>query len=71
MLQRFFADRSGAVTVDWVALTAGALLVGITVVYSIFTNGFGELTGELNQAMSNMDTTISTGDAPDQDTYTQ
>lgn len=35
-LLHFIQNDSGAVTVDWVALTAGILVVGIMTVYAIF-----------------------------------
>ena len=36
MLSHFIQDDFGAVTVDWVALTAGILVVGIMSVYAIY-----------------------------------
>jgi hypothetical protein len=36
---KFLSDDAGAVTVDWVALTAGVLILGIMVVYAIANNG--------------------------------
>ncbi len=38
-LTSFFGDESGAITVDWVALTAAILLLGIAVVYYLFSTG--------------------------------
>jgi Flp pilus assembly pilin Flp len=38
-LRRFADNESGAVTVDWVALTAGIVVVGLAVVWYIFENG--------------------------------
>lgn len=70
MFRRFWEDTSGAVTVDWVALAAGVLVVGITVVYALYTDGIGELTKSLNSAMSSIDAGIDTGDAPAQSTFT-
>ena len=70
MMKRFWKDTSGAVTVDWVALTAGVLLVGITVVYAIYTDGVGALSKSLNSAMSSVDAGIDTGDVPAQSTFT-
>ena len=34
--RRFLRDQSGVVTVDWVAVTATFVVVGIVIVYSIF-----------------------------------
>jgi Flp pilus assembly pilin Flp len=46
-LRRFKKDEDGAVTVDWVVLTAGAAFVGVTVVTAVLnastdvSNGIG------------------------------
>jgi len=45
-------DDAGAVTIDWVALTSGVLLVGIMVVYSIFNGGVASLTSNINATLS-------------------
>ncbi|WP_093991396.1 Flp family type IVb pilin [Flavimaricola marinus] len=45
-LQRFRAEEDGAVTVDWVVLTAGLLILGILVVGSI-QSGATETSGAL------------------------
>ncbi len=37
---KFFRNESGAVTVDWVALTAAALLTGMVVLYAIYSEGW-------------------------------
>lgn len=58
---QFVSDDAGAVTVDWVAVTAGVLLVAILAVFSIFNNGvalvvaginsdLGEVTSDLDLA---------------------
>ena len=65
----FLRDESGAVTIDWVALTAGILLLGITLVYAIFNNGVGSLAGNINSNLTAAGTNVSTGDAPDQSTF--
>jgi hypothetical protein len=49
MLSRFLGDETGAVTIDWVALTAGILLLGIAVVYGVFEGGVKPLTDEINR----------------------
>ena len=56
MLNKFIADDSGAVTIDWVALTAGILLLGIAVVYAIFNKGVQPL---INAVNSNLATAVS------------
>jgi len=69
MLKKFVEDTSGAVTIDWVALTAGILLLGMTLVYAIFNNGVGDLARSINSAMSAVDAGIETGTAPTQSTF--
>ena len=49
---KFLSDDAGAVTIDWVALTAGILLLGILVVYSIFNNGVSSLVSKINSTLS-------------------
>lgn len=50
-LPHFVQDDSGAVTVDWVALTMGILLMGMVAVYAIFGNGVRSLVGEANELL--------------------
>lgn len=69
MLNGYIRDERGTVTIDWVALTAGVLLVGITVVYSLFGGGVADFTRDLNSTMTAMDSTIDTGAAPSQATF--
>ncbi|MEM1343314.1 MAG: hypothetical protein AAGI34_01895 [Pseudomonadota bacterium] len=54
MFTKFLNDEAGAVTIDWVALTAGLLLLGIAVVYGIFTTGVGDLTNDINASLVNV-----------------
>ena len=44
---KFLRDESGAVTIDWVALTAGVLLLAIVVVYAIFDQGVTSLSSTM------------------------
>ncbi len=50
-LPDFLYDDAGAVTIDWVAITGGILLLGITLVYAIFNSGVSQLTGGVNQKL--------------------
>ena len=61
---KFLKDESGAVTIDWVALTAGILLLGIAVVYAIFNNGVNPLISSINSNLSTA-VTVNVGTAPD------
>jgi len=62
----FVNDDAGAVTIDWVALTAGILLLGIMVVYAIFNNGVANLVSNINSTLENATTGVTTGTAPTQ-----
>ena len=66
-LRSFAADKSGAVTVDWVALTAAVVVIGIGLVYAVFGSGtdgvaglVDNLTGELTTASTNIDGAVAT-----------
>ena len=48
----FFSDDVGAVTIDWITLTAGILVLGIMVVYAIFNFGLPKLVPNVNEALA-------------------
>ncbi len=58
---KFLSDDAGAVTIDWVALTAGILLLGIMVVYAIFNNGVSVLVSNVNSTLEGVSTNVSIG----------
>ena len=58
---KFLSDDAGAVTIDWVALTAGILLLGIMVVYAIFNNGVSTLVSNVNSTLSGITTNVNVG----------
>ena len=58
---KFLSDDAGAVTIDWVALTAGVLLLGIMVVYAIFNNGVSSLVSNVNSTLTGVSTNVSIG----------
>ncbi len=62
----FLSDDAGAVTIDWVALTAGILLLGILVVYSIFNNGVQSLVTNVNSTLEGISTGVSIGSIENQ-----
>ena len=57
----FFRDDTGAVTIDWVALTAGILLLGIMVVYAIFNGGVAGLVVSINDTLAGVTTDVNLG----------
>ncbi len=65
----FLSDDVGAVTIDWVALTAGILLLGIMVVYAIFNNGVASLVSNVNSTLAGVTTNVSLGSVPSQGTF--
>lgn len=52
MIGKFLFNDDGAVTIDWVSLTAGILLLGIAVVYGVYQGGVLPLTGNVNGALA-------------------
>ena len=62
---KFLRDDAGAVTIDWVALTAGILLLGIAVVYGIFNGGVTSLVNDINTNLTSaLTTTPDIGTVP-------
>ena len=56
---RFFArDDSGEVTTDWVTLTAGILLLGIMIVYTMMNDSAGYLMSEFEQMNSQYEASV-------------
>ena len=58
---KFLSDDTGAVTIDWVALTAGVLLLGLMVVYAIFNIGVSSLVSNVNSTLLGVSTGVSIG----------
>ena len=46
MTTLLLTDERGAITIDWVTLTAGILLLGIMIVYSVMNDSAGYLMDE-------------------------
>ncbi len=55
LVKTFKNDESGAVTVDWVVLTAAIVGIGIAVLGSVGT-GIDSLTDKINTEMTNSST---------------
>ena len=60
-LSVFAEDDSGAVTIDWIGLTAGILLAGMVAIFAIYGNGVTVLTANVNTNMSNLTTDLNPG----------
>ena len=50
----FLSDESGAVTVDWVVLTAAIVGLGLAVM-SVVSGGVEDLSGDISTALTNTD----------------
>ena len=48
----FLCDDTGAVTIDWVAVTSGILLLGIVVVYAVFNHGVSSLVADVDDTLA-------------------
>ncbi len=62
---RFLKDDAGAITIDWVAITAGILLVGIVVVFAIYNQGVGPLVVNMNKTLGTDLSAMDTGEPAD------
>ncbi len=51
-LDAFLTDDAGAITIDWVTLTSGILLLGIMIDYGLFNGGVSSLTSTVNDTLA-------------------
>jgi Flp pilus assembly pilin Flp len=63
-LRRLRRNESGAVTVDWVALTAGIIVVGLAIVWYIMDEGVDVLAGKIVTGLEQVDPGVTTGSPP-------
>ncbi len=54
----FITSESGAATVDWVVLTAASVAMGLAVM-SVVADGIENLSGDIQNALSNVEIHIS------------
>ena len=57
----FFGDDTGAVTIDWLTLSAAVLLLGIMVIYAIFNGGMSGFVPNINDSLGGEPTTVGLG----------
>ncbi|WP_179378757.1 Flp family type IVb pilin [Jannaschia marina] len=57
-INAFINDESGAVTVDWVVLTAALVGLGLAVM-SVVSGGIQNLSGDVGQTLANQDPVAS------------
>ncbi len=48
----YLKDEDGAVAMDWIALTAGMVMMGLSLVYAVFNNGVSSLVDNLNSEIA-------------------
>ncbi len=65
VIHAFLTDDAGTVTIDWVALTSGILLLGIMVVYGLFNSGVSELTSTVSETLETTFQDVDPGTAED------
>ena len=56
MFRLFAYDERGVITIDWVTLSAGILLMGIMVVYLVMGNSAGYIMDEFEALNSEIET---------------
>ena len=61
VLNDFLSDRTGAITLDWVALTSSVVVIGMGLVYMVYGGESGPIStmitgynSELDQAAANL-----------------
>ena len=69
MFTSFLRDETGAVTIDWVALTAGILLLGIALIYGIFNSGVSSLAKKINSNLVKAGEGVNVGTGPGQSSF--
>ncbi|WFE73829.1 Flp family type IVb pilin [Roseinatronobacter sp. S2] len=63
-IKNFAADESGAVTVDWVVLTAAIVGLGIAVIASV-SGGVNNLAERISTAVSTTEIGVDPADVPE------
>ncbi|MEM9098221.1 MAG: hypothetical protein AAGC79_06820 [Pseudomonadota bacterium] len=64
-MEKYLRDESGAVTIDWVALTAGGLLTGTMLVFAIFNGGVTPLVRSINTQLAATNVLSDPGPPPE------
>ena len=57
----FFDDDAGAVTIDWITLTAAIILLSIVIIYAIYNNGLPTLVPNITEALAGESANVALG----------
>ena len=69
MVLAFLRSERGAATLDWVAMTAGILVLGLVLVYALFSGGVSSISRSINATLENSGTSIEAGSPPQPTTF--
>ena len=58
-VDRFFRSDNGAVSVDWVGLTAGIAVIGVSLTYALFDGGVASTAHSINAALEATNASVS------------
>lgn len=58
----FVSDDAGAITIDWLPLTAGIVLLGVLVAYAIFNGSMKPMVSNYNLALEGDSTNVVLGE---------
>lgn len=58
-------DENGAVTVDFVGLTAAVLLLGMVLIWGVYNNGVSPVQANINDTLIDTSVNVSVGTVPD------
>ena len=61
----FLCEDAGAITVDWLPLTFGAMISGLIVLFSIFNNGVGPVVEGSEAVLQSVVSALDPGPSPD------
>lgn len=66
LFSRFLDDQRGAITMDWVTITAGLALLGVAVVFAVYGNGLYQPVDRVNKGLKDYDADMAFGHVPEE-----
>lgn len=70
-MRKFISNEDGGVTIDWVFITGGILLLGIAVVFGVFNQGVSTLATSINTEVATTLINPELAPSPDQQRFAQ